>query len=63
MSDVTVLKTRGSFIKQFRLEQNKTQALLAEEAGINRVTLSLFENGMSSNLMITDKQQNTSYNK
>jgi DNA-binding XRE family transcriptional regulator len=33
------------------LEQNKTQLQLAEEAGINRATLSLFENGVSSNLM------------
>jgi transcriptional regulator with XRE-family HTH domain len=52
MSDGALMKTIGSFIKHHRLEQNKPQALLAEEAGINRATLSLFENGMSSNLMI-----------
>ncbi|MCX6235746.1 MAG: helix-turn-helix transcriptional regulator [Bacteroidetes bacterium] len=51
MSDSALMKTIGSFIKHHRLEQNKTQAQLAAEAGINRATLSLFENGVNSNLM------------
>lgn len=37
MSDAALLKAMCSFIKHHRLEQNKTQALLAEEAGINTI--------------------------
>lgn len=51
MSDTAFLRTIGSFIKQQRLAQNKTQLQLAKEAGINRTTLSLFENGTSSSLL------------
>lgn len=51
LSDTTLVGIMGSFIRHHRLEQNKTQAQLAEEAGINRATLSLFENGESSNLL------------
>ena len=52
MSDPVLLKNLGSFIKQQRLEQNKTQLQLATEAGINRTTLSLFEKGENISLMI-----------
>jgi transcriptional regulator with XRE-family HTH domain len=51
MSDTALIKIIGSFIKHQRLTQNKTQSQLAEEAGINRATLSLFENGVNSNLI------------
>ena len=51
MSDSALLKTIGIFIKYNRLEQNKTQAQLSKEAGINRTTLSLIENGESGNLL------------
>lgn len=51
MSDTALLGVIGSFVKQKRLEQNKTQAQLAKEAGINRTTLSLFENGVNSNML------------
>lgn len=51
MSDTALMKTIGSFIKHHRLEQNKTQLQLSKEAGINRATLSSFENGVSSNLI------------
>ena len=51
LSDTALVSIMGAFIKHNRLEQNKTQAQLAEEAGINRATLSLFENGESSNLL------------
>jgi transcriptional regulator with XRE-family HTH domain len=51
MSDTALMKNIGSFIRHHCLEQNKTQSLLAEEAGINRSTLSQFENGLSSNLI------------
>ena len=49
MSDTAILKILGDFIKHFRLEQNKTQSQLAEEAGINRSTLSEIEQGRRSN--------------
>ena len=51
MSNTALISIIGSFIKYQRLEQNKTQAQLAKEAGINRATLSLFENGENSNLI------------
>ena len=49
MSDNVIVKALGEFIRHHRLEQNKTQAQLAEEAGINRSTLSAFEHGKRSN--------------
>ncbi len=49
MSDSAILKVLGEFIKHHRLEQNKSQNQLAEAAGINRSTLSEFENGKRSN--------------
>ena len=36
MSDGAIIKNIGSFIKHHRLEQNKTQAQLAFEAGITQ---------------------------
>lgn len=45
MSDDALAKHVGVFIKHHRLEQNKTQALVAESAGISRSTLSLLERG------------------
>ena len=42
----------GSFIRQSRIRQNKTQDQLAREAGIARSTLSLFEKGENSSLMV-----------
>jgi transcriptional regulator with XRE-family HTH domain len=51
MSDTAILNVLGEFIKHNRLEQNKTQSQLAEEAGINRSTLSEFEQGKRSNTL------------
>ena len=51
MSYNAIVETMGAFIKHHRLEQNKTQSQLAEEAGINRSTLSEFEQGMRSNII------------
>lgn len=51
MSDIAILKTLGAFIKHHRLEQNKSQSQLAEEAGINRSTLSELEKGSRSNIL------------
>jgi len=45
MSDKAFNKQIGSFIKQQRLQQNKTQDELARAAGISRSTLSLLERG------------------
>lgn len=45
MSDRAFTKQIGAFIKQKRLQQNKTQDTLSREAGISRSTLSLLERG------------------
>jgi transcriptional regulator with XRE-family HTH domain len=45
MSDNALMTQIGEFIKQQRLDQNKTQEVLAFEAGISRSTLSLLERG------------------
>lgn len=45
MSDTAIVSKIGEFIKNERLKINKTQAQLADEAGINRWTLSQIENG------------------
>ena len=51
-SDAAFLETIGSFIKHHRLEQNKTQKQLSKEAGIARSTLSLFEAGENTSLIV-----------
>jgi transcriptional regulator with XRE-family HTH domain len=51
ISDISILRLLGEFIKHHRLEQNKTQSQLAQEAGINRSTLSDFEQGKRSNIL------------
>ena len=50
-SDAAILKIIGEFIRHHRLNQNKTQSKLAEEAGINRTTLVEFEKGKRSNTL------------
>ena len=45
MSDDALAKQVGVFIKHHRLEQNKTQDMVAEAARISRSTLSLLERG------------------
>src|SRR6186713_2270810 len=52
MSDNAIVKLIGSFIKHHRLNQNKTQSQLANDAGINRSTLFEFEQGRGGNLII-----------
>lgn len=51
MSDPAIIKHLGGFLKQKRVEQNKTQEQVATAAGINRSTLSQIENGVSSNII------------
>ena len=50
MTDKAIINAIGTYIKHQRLEQNKTQAQVAKEAGINRWTLSQIENGGSITL-------------
>ncbi|MBI3234150.1 MAG: helix-turn-helix transcriptional regulator [Bacteroidetes bacterium] len=50
-SDSAIVATLGAYIKHHRLEQNKSQQQLAEQAGINRSTLVEFEKGMRTNLI------------
>jgi len=45
MSDKALAEHIGTFIKHHRMEQNKTQDVLAKAAGISRSTLSLLERG------------------
>jgi transcriptional regulator with XRE-family HTH domain len=52
LSDKAVNSLLGSFIRQSRIRQNKTQEQLAGEAGIARSTLSLFERGENSSLLV-----------
>ena len=52
ISDRAVCELLGRFIRQSRLRQNKTQQQLAVDAGIARSTLSLFEKGENSSLMV-----------
>ena len=50
MSDIALTKQIAAFIKHHRMESNKTQDTLAEEADISRSTLSLLERGETVNL-------------
>lgn len=51
MSDGAIAKQIGRYIRHERLQQNKTQAQLAETAGLNRWTIGQIENGESITLM------------
>lgn len=45
MSDDRIAQQIGEFVRHHRMEQNKTQTMLAKDAGISRSTLSLLERG------------------
>jgi len=47
MSNMAIIRHTGDFIKHTRLQQNITQEQLAENAGLNRWTVSQIENGES----------------
>ena len=46
-SDSAVLKEMGNRIAQYRLNQDKTQAALAQEAGVSNRTMTRVESGNS----------------
>jgi len=50
MSNTAIIASIGEFIKHKRLQENKTQAQLANEAGLNRWTLGQIEKGESVTL-------------
>jgi transcriptional regulator with XRE-family HTH domain len=50
LSDAAIVAQIGNFIKHIRLQQNKTQTVLAKLAGLNRWTIGQIENGESINL-------------
>jgi len=45
MSDDRIAMQIGEFVKHHRMQQNKTQEMLAKDAGVSRSTLSLLEKG------------------
>lgn len=45
MSDDSIARKIGAFVRYYRMRQNKTQGTLAKDAGISRSTLSLLERG------------------
>ena len=51
LTDNAIVEQLGNFIKQHRLEQNKSQAQLADEAGVSRITLVQLEKGKHVNIM------------
>ena len=51
MSDPAILEVLGQFIRQTRLQQNKTQQQVAVAAGINRSTMVQIESGGGGTLL------------
>ena len=52
LSDKAIMELMGDFIRQQRLQQNKTQMQLAKEAGIARSTLALVEKGENTLIIV-----------
>ncbi len=50
MSDQAIVEAIGGYVKHQRLNQNKTQAQIAEAAGVNRWTISQIEKGEAISL-------------
>ncbi|MFM6934757.1 MAG: helix-turn-helix transcriptional regulator [Flavobacteriales bacterium] len=51
MSDPAMLEQLGEFVKQTRLQQNKTQQQVSTAAGINRSTMVQIEKGGGGTLL------------
>lgn len=45
MTDAAIIQEIGAYVKNQRLQQNKTQEIIASAAGLNRWTISQLENG------------------
>ena len=50
MSDAMITQYIGTFVKERRLQLNKTQSQLATDSGLNRYTISQIENGEGCSL-------------
>lgn len=50
MTDAAIIREIGAYVKHQRLQQNKTQATIAHQAGLNRWTISQLENGEAISL-------------
>lgn len=50
-SDQSIVESIGAYLKQRRLDINKTQAQLAQEAGLNRWTVTQIEKGEAISLV------------
>ena len=50
LSDAAIVAQIGNYIKNTRIQYNKTQAQVANESGLNRWTISKIENGESITL-------------
>jgi transcriptional regulator with XRE-family HTH domain len=53
MSDPAIVTELGSYLKQIRLQQNLTQELLAQKAGLSRSVISEMENGKVATSLLT----------
>jgi len=51
MSDPAIVEVLGNFVQKTRLNQNKTQQVVSETAGINRSTLVQMEKGRGGTLL------------
>ncbi|TMU57112.1 helix-turn-helix domain-containing protein [Flagellimonas algicola] len=51
MTDSAIVEQLGRYIRRLRLQQDTSQAQLAEKAGLNRWTISKIENGEPVTLM------------
>lgn len=51
MNDTSIIASIGEYLKHQRLTQNKTQAKIAEMAGVNRMTISQIEKGEAISLV------------
>jgi transcriptional regulator with XRE-family HTH domain len=51
LSDSAIVREIGLAVRQMRIQAQLTQQEVATKAGLDRVTLSKFENGSSANLL------------
>ncbi|WP_422348512.1 helix-turn-helix domain-containing protein [Flagellimonas sp.] len=51
MTDAAIVEQLGLYIRRLRLQQDTSQAQLADKAGLNRWTISKIENGEPVTLM------------